>query len=154
MDEPPPAKQLEAVYARRFKIDSRLWNARAKALIVSWIPHCIEVISRNDVTLGPGGIDNFIEAGKKLRGEPAGLHKGFVFSNAWVHQTVEAMSIALMMDPQGDQEIIRAQGSSAPRWKIGSPRFWRRRSPRATFKRRSRWTGRRPRRGNRREQQV
>ena len=109
VDTPPPAKQLEPVYARRFQINSKLWNARAKALIVSWIPHCIDVISRNDVRLGPGGIDNFIEAGKKLRGEPAGLHKGFVFSNAWVHQTVEAMSIALMMDPQGDQEIIHAQ---------------------------------------------
>ena len=31
-----------------------------------------------------------------------------MFSNAWVHQTVEAMSIALMIDPQGDQEIIQA----------------------------------------------
>jgi DUF1680 family protein len=31
-----------------------------------------------------------------------------VFSNAWVHQTVEAMSIALMIDPQGDPEIIKA----------------------------------------------
>jgi hypothetical protein len=31
-----------------------------------------------------------------------------VFSNAWVHQTVEAMSIALMIDPQGDQEILTA----------------------------------------------
>ena len=57
---------------------------------------------------GPGGIDNFVEAGKKLRGEPPGYHKGYVFSNAWVHQTVEAMSIALMIDPQGDPEIIKA----------------------------------------------
>ena len=32
-----------------------------------------------------------------------------MFSNAWVHQTVEAMSIALMVDPRGDQEIIAAQ---------------------------------------------
>jgi DUF1680 family protein len=109
VETPPPAKQLEAVYTRNFKINSKFWNARAKALIVNWIPHCIDIINRNDVTLGPGGIDNFIEAGKKLRGEPAGLHKGYVFSNAWVHQTVEAMSIALMIDPQGDAEIAKAQ---------------------------------------------
>ena len=32
-----------------------------------------------------------------------------MFANAWVHQTVEAMSIALMVDPQGDPEIIQAQ---------------------------------------------
>jgi DUF1680 family protein len=104
----PPARQLEAVYTRNFKINSKFWNARAKALMVTWIPHCIEVISSNQVTLGPGGIDNFVEAGKKLRGEPAGYHKGYVFSNAWVHQTVEAMSIALMIDPAGDPEIIQA----------------------------------------------
>jgi len=108
VETPPPAKQLEAVYTKNFKIDSKFWNARARALIVNWIPHCIDIISRNDVTLGPGGIDNFVEAGKKLRGEPAGYHKGYVFSNAWVHQTVEAMSIALMIDPQGDPEIMKA----------------------------------------------
>ena len=36
-------------------------------------------------------------------------HRGYVFSNAWVHQTVESMCIALMVDPQGDEEIIAAQ---------------------------------------------
>lgn len=104
----PPARQLEAVYTRNFKINSKFWNARAKALIVNWIPHCIDVINSDRVLLGPGGIDNFVEAGKKLRGEPAGYHKGFVFSNAWVHQTVESMCIALMVDSGGDPEIERA----------------------------------------------
>ena len=108
VEAPPPTKQLDAVYTKNFKIDSPLWNARAKALIVNWIPHCIDQINRNDLTLGPGGIDNFIEAGKALRGEPHGNHKGYVFSNAWVHQTVEAMSIALMIDPHGDPEILKA----------------------------------------------
>ncbi len=98
------------MYTKNFKIDSPLWNARVKALVVNWIPHCIDQINRNDITLGPGGIDNFIEAGKALRGEPHGSHKGYVFSNAWVHQTVEAMSIALMIDPQGDPEILTAHG--------------------------------------------
>ena len=108
VEEPPPAKQLEAVYTKNFRVDSKFWNARIKALVVNWIPHCIDVINRSDITLGEGGIDNFVEAGKKLRGEPAGLHKGYVFSNAWVHQTVEAMCIALMIDPQGDADIQRA----------------------------------------------
>ena len=105
----PPVNQLGAVYTRNFKVHSKFWDARIRALIVEWIPHCIDIINRNDVTLGTGGIDNFIEAGKKLRGEPAGTHKGYVFSNAWVHQTVEAMSIALMVDAQGDSGILQAQ---------------------------------------------
>jgi uncharacterized protein len=106
---PPPAQRLDVVYTKRYKIDSPLWNARAKALIVNWIPHCIDQINRTNLTQGQGGIDNFIEAAKALRGEPHGRHKGYVFANAWVHQTVEAMCIALMVDPKGDREIINAQ---------------------------------------------
>ncbi|HET7625561.1 MAG TPA: beta-L-arabinofuranosidase domain-containing protein, partial [Verrucomicrobiae bacterium] len=111
VDVPPPAKRLDVVYTKKYKIDSPLWNARAKALIVNWIPHCIDEINSTNIPpgRGDGGIDNFIEAAKALRGEPHGRHKGYVFANAWVHQTVESMCIALMVDPQGDPDIIRAQ---------------------------------------------
>jgi DUF1680 family protein len=105
----PPADRLDVVYTKRYKIDSPLWNSRARALIVNWIPHCIDQINDPNLKQGQGGIDNFIEAAKALRGEPHGRHRGYVFSNAWVHQTVESMCLALMVDPQGDPEIIRAQ---------------------------------------------
>jgi DUF1680 family protein len=104
---PPPARQLGVVHTTRYTIDSPLWNDRAKALITAWIPHCIDMLERTDIPVG--GIDNFIEAGKALRGEPHGPHKGYVFANAYVHNCVEAMSIALMVDPKGDPEIIKAQ---------------------------------------------
>jgi len=106
---PPPADRLDVVYTKKYRIDSPLWNARAKALIVNWIPHCIDQINDPNLKQGQGGIDNFIEAAKALRGEAHGRHKGYVFSNAWVHQTVESMCIALMVDPRGDPEIIKAQ---------------------------------------------
>jgi hypothetical protein len=106
---PPPADRLDVVYTKRYKIDSPLWSARAKALIVNWIPHCIDYINRTNLTEGQGGIDNFIEAAKALHGEPHGRQKGYVFANAWVHQTIESICIALMVDPQGDAEIIKAQ---------------------------------------------
>ncbi len=105
----PPAVHLEPVATTRYTIDSRLWSQRAKAIIVNWIPHCIDQINRTDLQQGPGGIDNFDEAAKALRGEPHGSHKGYVFSNAWVHQTIESMSIALMVDARGDAEILAAQ---------------------------------------------
>ena len=54
-------------------------------------------------------MDNFIEAGKKLRGEPFGPHKGYVFANAYVHNAVESMSIALMLDTKTDAELTKAQ---------------------------------------------
>ena len=108
---PPPTNRLEVVYTKPYKINSPFWNARAKALIVNWIPHCVDQINRTDIAKGQGlgGIDNFVEAAKALRGEPHGAHKGDVWANAWVHQTVESMCIALMVDAQGDQEILAAQ---------------------------------------------
>ena len=117
----PTADRLNVVYTRKYSIDSPLWNQRAKALIVDWIPHCIQMCERTDIApmRGDGGLDNFIEAAKANRGEPHGKHKGYVFSNAWVHQTVESMCIALMVDPQGDAEIIKAQEmmrSALERW--------------------------------------
>jgi hypothetical protein len=108
---PPPTDRLDVVYTTRYQIDSPLWNARAKALIVNWIPHCIDEINSTNIAKGQGdgGMDNFIEAAKALRGEPHAPQRGYVFANAWVHQTVESMSIALMVDPQGDPDIIKAQ---------------------------------------------
>jgi hypothetical protein len=105
----PPKERLNVVYTTRYSIDNPMWNQRAKTLIVDWIPHCVEQCERTDLTQGQGGLDNFIEAGKALRGEPHGRHKGYVFSNAWVHQTVESMCIALMVDAQGDPDILNAQ---------------------------------------------
>lgn len=106
---PPRDERLEVVYTKHYSVDSPLWDSRIKSMIVNWIPWCIAQIERDDLTQGPGGLDNFIEAAKALRGEPHGRHKGYVFSNAWVHQTIESMCIALMVDPKGDREIIAAQ---------------------------------------------
>ena len=103
----PPASHLAQVQTRPYKVNSPLWSPRLKAQIVNWIPHCIERIS--DPNLREGGINNFLEAAKKLKGEPAVAHRGYVFANAWVHNTVEAICLALMIDPQGDAEIIQAQ---------------------------------------------
>jgi len=108
-EAPPPPKRLDVVYTTKYRVESPLWSARTRALIVNWIPHCIEYCERTDLREGQGGIDNFIEAAKALRGEPHGNHRGYVFSNAWVHQTVEAMCLALMVDAQSDAEILAAQ---------------------------------------------
>ena len=108
---PPPAQRLDVVYTKPYQINNPLWNAKAKALIVNWIPHCIDEINSTNIPKnhGDGGIDNFVEAAKALRGEPHAPQRGYVFANAWVHQTVESMCIALMVDAQGDKEILAAQ---------------------------------------------
>ena len=103
----PPAKELGLVDTMPYRIDNPLWNRSAKALIVNWIPHCIEKIS--DPNLPQGGLNNFIDAANKLAGKPHKGHRGYVFSNAWVHNTVESICLALMVDPRGDVEIIKAR---------------------------------------------
>jgi DUF1680 family protein len=99
--------RLDPVYTKNFQINTPLWNSRLKVLITTWIPHCIEEI--DNPNLREGGIANFIEAGKKLTGQPAKPHVGYPFSNAWVHNTVESMCVALMLDPQGDADIKKTQ---------------------------------------------
>jgi uncharacterized protein len=103
----PPETHLTPIDTTAYRIDSPLWNDRAKALIVHWIPHCIRKIS--DPDLREGGINNFIDAAKKLAGKPAGGHRGYVFSNAWVLNIIESICVALMIDPQDDPQIIQAQ---------------------------------------------
>ncbi len=103
----PPEKNLRPVDTMPYRINSPLWDSRAKAIIVNWIPHCINKI--NDPNLREGGINNFIDAAHKLQGKPAGRHRGYVFSNAWVYNTMESICIALMVDPEGDREITQAQ---------------------------------------------
>jgi len=104
---PPSGQCLEPIHTRHFKVDSRLWSSRLKALMVAWIPHCIAKIS--DPELREGGINNFLEAAHQLAGRPHGRHRGYVFANAWVYNTIEAICLALMIDPQGDPEIGQAQ---------------------------------------------
>ena len=103
----PPALHLDPVDTKHYKMDNPLWNSRAKALIVNWIPACISKIS--DPNLREGGINNFVDAANKLEGLPHGRHRGYVFSNAWVYNTIESICVALMIDPAGDQEIIKAE---------------------------------------------
>lgn len=103
----PPKSHLSLVDTKNYKIDSPLWNQRAKALIVNWIPHCIDKI--NDPNLREGGMNNIIDAANKLAGKPHGRHRGYVFSNAWVLNTIESICVALMVDPKGDEQIIKAQ---------------------------------------------
>jgi hypothetical protein len=105
-DPPPPAACLGPVPTTAYTLTSPLWRGRAKALIVNWIPHCVKKIE--DPETREGGIENFVQAGRKLAGQPA-KHTGAVFANTWVYNTLESMCIAQMVDAQGDAEVLQAQ---------------------------------------------
>jgi uncharacterized protein len=100
---------LDPVPPRPFKVSSPLWKARLKKQLTVWLPHVLDKLS--DVNVAEGGIQNFVEAGKKLSGQAAKGHvpSNMPWSNAYVLNAVEAMSEALMVDPGGDADIIAAQ---------------------------------------------
>ncbi len=104
---PPPAEALRPVTMSSYTVTSPLLKARLKQVIIHWIPHCYEKLS--DPRLPEGGIENFVQAANKLAGRPAARHRGAPWANAYTHNTVESMCLALMYDPQGDAEIIAAQ---------------------------------------------
>jgi len=104
---PPPETRLDHVDTKRYRINSPFWNGRAKALVVNWVPHLIDKL--NDPELPEGGINDFISAANKLAGKPHAKDRGHVASDAWVYNTLESICLALLIDPQGDQEIVKAQ---------------------------------------------
>jgi hypothetical protein len=103
----PPAGALEEAPLGRYSVSSQLWRARLKALIVNWVPHVVAKL--NQPKLPEGGIDNFVEAGKKLAGQPHGDHIGPPWANAYTLNALESICAALLVDPQGDAEIAAAQ---------------------------------------------
>ena len=107
VDPPPPAAHLEPVPTTAYRITSPFWRSRVKNLIVNWIPHCVRKIE--DPKTREGGIENFVQAGRKLAGESGARHVGPVFANSWVYNTLESMCVALLVDPQGDREVLAAQ---------------------------------------------
>ncbi|HON06787.1 MAG TPA: Tat pathway signal protein, partial [Verrucomicrobiota bacterium] len=79
--EMPPKESLVFIEPISYQITGTFWKDRVKNIIINWIPHCIAKI--DDPNLREGGIENFVQAGKKLAGEPA-RHTGPVFANGWV----------------------------------------------------------------------
>jgi DUF1680 family protein len=105
---PPPAQHLSLVWPMAHQISSSFWRARLKSLIVNWIPHCVSKIE--DPQTEEGGLENFVQAGRKLAGQSA-KHTGPVFANTWTYNTLESMCLALLLDPQGDAQIAAAQAA-------------------------------------------
>ena len=94
------------VYFNQVKVHDSFWSEILKRDILVTIPHCVEQVEAQG-----GGWDSFLEIAKKRDGlEYSTAASGtMVFQDSDVHKTVEAMSIALEIDPQGDEEIIAGQ---------------------------------------------
>ncbi len=108
VEAPPLAKPLEMIEPVPYTLTSPFWRERIKGQIVNWIPHCIRKLDEPD--LKEGGIQNFVEAAHKLAGQP-GKHVGPPWANAYVHNTIESICLALLVDAQGDAATLAAQAA-------------------------------------------
>ncbi|HNQ91172.1 MAG TPA: glycoside hydrolase family 127 protein [Verrucomicrobiota bacterium] len=103
----PSAPPLSPVWTTPYQVSSPFWRPRLRNLIVNWIPHCVRQCE--DPEVKEGGIENFVQAAKKLAGQPGARHTGAVFANTWVYNTLESLCLAQMLDPQGDAAMAAAQ---------------------------------------------
>lgn len=84
------------------------WKQQVKRLTEEWLPHCIR-----QMEAGGAGQEllNLIHAAKVIRAEPHGKYTGAPWSDAYVYNTMEATSVALAVDPEGDVELAKAQAA-------------------------------------------
>ena len=101
------ADSLEPVRFQKIKING-FWKQQIKLQTEKWIPHCIKEMEEG----GKGReLVNLIETGKTLRDEPHGKYTGAPWSDAYIYNTVEAICLALEIEPDGDEILAKAQAT-------------------------------------------
>ena len=132
VEAPPSRLPLEAVHTKRYRITDRLWGRRARALMVNWIPWCIDQINRSDLELGPGGIDNFIEAARALAASRTVSTRATCSPTPGCIRPSRPCASRSWSIPGTIPRSSPLTRRCARRWRTGSRRSWRRGSPTAT----------------------
>ncbi len=104
---------VEPVVMQDAKVDG-FWRDQYRRMICRWIPHCIR-----QMEAGGAGEEllNLVATGEVLAGRtPTVKFKGCPWSDAYVYNTMEAISLALEIDPGDDFAL--AQGQQALRAKM------------------------------------
>ena len=101
----PPDDALTPVYFQKIQIDG-FWKDHFKRLTEKWIPHCARQMEEG----GEGQeLLNLVNTAKVLKGEPTGKSTGTPWADAYVYNTIEAICLALAIDPDGDPDLANAQ---------------------------------------------
>jgi DUF1680 family protein len=96
---------LEPITFQKIEVHG-FWQDQFKRITEKWLPHCIE-----QMEAGGRGQEllNLVYAAQALKGQPHGEYTGRPWSDAYVYNTVEAICLALAIDPKGDSELTQAQ---------------------------------------------
>ena len=127
---------LEPVEFQQIQLGG-FWKQQAKRLTEKWLPHCIRQMES-----GGAGQEllNLVHTAKVIRGEPHGKYTGAPWSDAYVYNTVEAICLALAVEPDGDAELAQAQAALRAKVRSGSRSSSRPSCPTATSIRSTRST--------------
>ena len=91
-----------------YSVKNKFWNDRIKSLIVKYIPDKVDIIENNKTDWIVWA--RLIEVGKKNKGLP---YERDIYGHNWADNTVlntlESMCLAVMVDSDGDREIMEAQ---------------------------------------------
>jgi len=82
------------------------WREPVKRITEKFLPHCVRQLEAGG--LGED-LQSLIAAGQALRGEPVTTrHNVTRWGEAYVYNTVEAICLALEIDPAGDTELVNS----------------------------------------------
>jgi DUF1680 family protein len=96
---------LIPVYFQTIEVDG-FWKKQMKKLVEEWLPHCIEQMEEG----GRGEeLMNLVYTSKALQDQEHGEYTGRVFSDAYVYNVIEAICLALTIDPGEDEDLEKAQ---------------------------------------------
>jgi hypothetical protein len=100
-------ESLQSVEFQHIRIGG-FWKQQIKRLTEKWLPHCIRQMEAD----GAGKeLMNLVYTAKVIRGEAQGKYTGAPWSDAYVYNTMEAICLALAVDPEGDAELAKAQAA-------------------------------------------
>ena len=99
-------ESLQPVEFQKIQING-FWKQQIKRMTEKWIPHCVKQMESG----GAGKeLMNLVYTANVIRGEKlAGKYTGCPWSDAYVYNSMEAMCLALAIDPEGDADLAKAQ---------------------------------------------
>lgn len=102
------AAAWERVEVDRYSVDSPFWWPRIRHLVVDYIPHIMDLVE-NDRSERKKPFARLKALARRRAGEDVRNPCEHNWAEAAVHNTFEAMCLALAVDPRGDAEVIGAQ---------------------------------------------
>ena len=103
----PADGQLQRVETVHYAVDSKFWSPRIKHIVVSYVPYLMDIMEHDKTDWKV--FRRFKDVSEKRAGETVTNFFVHNWADNTVINTFETMCASLIVDPQGDPEMIAAQ---------------------------------------------